>query len=251
MADEDKWQYLLPRGAFIIANTLRWDGREGAVKGQRVLFNGKVYTRYPEATNAKGFTRPSIKYFINTKLRRLFHVDVWEYYYGPVPKGYQIHHKYGVDDNRLEALACLSVADHTRLHQKERHEREPEVCREIYEKGRKKRLLWHSSEKGIEHHSKTGKKAWQKGCMEASVICVDCGEAFTAAINTQRRCEKCRAEHRREQKRFNYRHPGRGRNHAVEGQCIICGKSFVGTHTTKYCEDHKYYWKRPGYKRGG
>jgi hypothetical protein len=42
---------------------------------------------------------------------------VWIKNYGPIPKGYEIHHK-NLDklDNRIENLDCLKHGDHTKLH---------------------------------------------------------------------------------------------------------------------------------------
>jgi hypothetical protein len=45
------------------------------------------------------------------------HIFVWEQEYGPVPKGYQIHHISGNSvDNRLINLALMSAPEHIQLH---------------------------------------------------------------------------------------------------------------------------------------
>lgn len=51
------------------------------------------------------------------KKRMLEHVAVWIRAFGPVPLGYEIHHKNGIrSDNRLENLEILTPLEHGRLH---------------------------------------------------------------------------------------------------------------------------------------
>ena len=48
---------------------------------------------------------------------RMEHVLVWESVNGPIPPGYQIHHRNGVKlDNRIENLELVTPTAHTRLH---------------------------------------------------------------------------------------------------------------------------------------
>lgn len=68
-------------------------------------------------TNGKGRYKRKI---VNGK-NKLFHRFVWEFYNGPIPKGYIIHHKNGNKlDNRLENLICISSKEHNLLHAKDR-----------------------------------------------------------------------------------------------------------------------------------
>ena len=47
------------------------------------------------------------------------HRGCWEAYYGPIPKGYNIHHVDGNPlNNEIGNLACISHGEHTRLHKR-------------------------------------------------------------------------------------------------------------------------------------
>lgn len=53
------------------------------------------------------------------------HRLVWEMHYGPVPAGYEIHHKNGNGmDNRLDNLEILPIREHRRLHNIKRRRNE-------------------------------------------------------------------------------------------------------------------------------
>lgn len=50
-------------------------------------------------------------------IRTLLHRDKWEYYRGPIPKGYFVHHKnHNNLDNRMCNLALMEPGEHTRHH---------------------------------------------------------------------------------------------------------------------------------------
>ena len=84
-----------------------------------VEFNGNKYTirntGYYGRTNAK---------------RSLLHRDMWQFYNGPIPYGWDIHHKNeDKQDNRIENFECLPKAEHTRLYSPHNNQ---------YTKGRKR-----------------------------------------------------------------------------------------------------------------
>lgn len=71
-----------------------------------ITFNNSRYTR-----------KPSGYYSKTNGERTLLHRDVWEFHFGKIPKGWDIHHKNGKrDDNDINNLECLEKAEHTRLY---------------------------------------------------------------------------------------------------------------------------------------
>jgi hypothetical protein len=69
-------------------------------------------------TTEKGYHRLSV-WDSETKSVRVVmaHVWAWEQQHGPIPEGYQIHHRNGdKQDNRLENLEIVDPTTHKRLH---------------------------------------------------------------------------------------------------------------------------------------
>ncbi len=60
------------------------------------------------------FTKGNHGYYKRTdKDRGLMHRYVWEYYNGPIPEGWDIHHKNGKKgDNRIENLEIFTKSEH-------------------------------------------------------------------------------------------------------------------------------------------
>ena len=49
--------------------------------------------------------------------QRFEHVIIWESHYGPVPEGFELHHRNGDKlDNRIENLKLVSRLEHKRIH---------------------------------------------------------------------------------------------------------------------------------------
>jgi hypothetical protein len=65
--------------------------------------------------------------------KQLMHRDVWEFHNGPIPDGWDIHHKDEVKTNNdISNLECLPKAEHTRLYSPHNNK---------YTKGRKKNVV--------------------------------------------------------------------------------------------------------------
>ena len=54
---------------------------------------------------------------LRTRKRRFEHVLVWEAHHGPVPAGFEVHHKNENKlDNRIENLQLVTRLEHKRIH---------------------------------------------------------------------------------------------------------------------------------------
>lgn len=96
-----------------------WDTRRPRDPLPFLTFNGIRYTR----ANTGYYRRTDGD-------RNLMHREVWEFYNGPIPKGWDIHH---IDNDRtnnvIGNLECLPKAEHTRKYSPHNNQ---------YTKGRKK-----------------------------------------------------------------------------------------------------------------
>ena len=70
-----------------------------------VYFDGYKFTR----DNKTG-------YYLNSTIRQRLHRYVWEFYNGPIPKGYHIHHKdFNKANNDISNLQLLSLEEHEKI----------------------------------------------------------------------------------------------------------------------------------------
>lgn len=175
-------------------------------------FNGRKYTR-DEKTG----------YYLNSTHRERIHRAVWEYYNGPIPDGYAIHH---IDEdksnNSIENLQLISRSEHATLHGNERAETNYEWMRQnIREKAAPKAAEWHKSEVGREWHREHGKRVFQ-GREAIKCTCEECGKEYSTKKKTNIRfCSNaCKSKWRRESGIDD-----------VEKNCPVCGKKFS---TSKY-----------------
>lgn len=74
-----------------------------------VVFNGVVYRK-----------SPSQRYYSRTRVRQkalLLHREVWAHHHGPIPAGYEVHHKDGnTENNDVSNLECLTSSEHAKRH---------------------------------------------------------------------------------------------------------------------------------------
>lgn len=74
-------------------------------------FNGQKY-----ALNPNGYYYSTRRANKNGS-KSLMHRDVWEHYHGPIPDGYQVHHRDGNKaNNRITNLMLVETSEHARQH---------------------------------------------------------------------------------------------------------------------------------------
>jgi hypothetical protein len=172
-----------------------------------IRFNGRTYRKH---NGGKYYT---------TGTRKL-HRDVWEYYNGPIPKGYQVHHKdFDIDNNDIENLVCLTIKEHQQIHtEQHRQNGVAERARQRFHDIRPRASEWHRSEEGREWHRQ---HARGQEFADVECTCVVCGKPFTAKKKDSKYCSKrCSAKARRDS--------------GIDNEtriCEVCGKPFD---TNKY-----------------
>lgn len=77
-------------------------------RNKTIEYDGKLFSQ-----NKSGY------YALTSNDRCLLHRYVWEKEIGPIPPGFDIHHKnLDKSDNSIGNLECLSKSNHTRIHHK-------------------------------------------------------------------------------------------------------------------------------------
>lgn len=139
--------------------------------------------------------------YLHMKGARL-HRIIYEIHHGPIPKGYDIHHKDGNKlNNSIDNLECISHPEHLSIHMKANTER-------VHK--------WHKSPEGRRFLGDKSKKLWKKRPIH-SLTCLSCGKSFTAIqIDRAKYCDnKCEQRARRSSGVDN-----------IERLCVICGNPF-------------------------
>src|SRR5438132_9643820 len=111
---------------------------------------------------------------------RQLHQEIWMSVNGPIPEGYEIHHR---DRNTLnndpDNLACWECRAHHRWH----WERFPEQHRADMRAAQPKAILraveWHQSAEGLAWHKQHAAQRWLgKKYPEVEHACSHCGTTF-------------------------------------------------------------------------
>jgi hypothetical protein len=104
------------------------------------------------------------------------HRAVWEDRHGPIPKGFDVHHRDGDGtNNELSNLELVERGDHQRQHTLDRYKRG-----ELKPPGKlalKRAAAWHHSDEGLRWHSENGKRTWIERKWHLCE-CKECGRAF-------------------------------------------------------------------------
>lgn len=181
-------------------------------KNNYAIFNGERFKK----DNKTGYYLSSGN-LVNGKRIRL-HRYIWEYYYGEIPKGYDIHHKdHNKDNNDISNLEMLLKEEHIDLHKREITDETRNKYREnMNENARPKAIEWHKSIEGSKWHKEQYKISLGK-LEPQKFICKNCNkEYYSMNVGTNSFCSnKCKSAYRRKS----------GIDDILRN-CIICGKQF-------------------------
>lgn len=149
------------------------------------------------------------KYFQKGGIR--LHRVVWEYYNGPVPIGYCVHHKKGPYFNNPEDLELMVLQEHSRMHSVGHG-------RGIPKEAITSAAEWHKSEEGSEWHKKHYEENKELLHCKITRKCSNCGtECTTVRKNTNAFCSnKCKSAFRR-----------KSGVDTISKTCAICGSIFT------------------------
>lgn len=170
--------------------------------------------------NGLKFTRDDkTGYYLNSTIRKRMHRYVWEYYYGEIPKGYQIHHiDHDKANNDISNLQPMIHGEHASLHGMQRaKEHYDDMIKNLNNNARPKANEWHASEEGRKWHKTHYEKTKDKLHAKREFTCEQCGRKFESQNNgVNRFCSnKCKSKWRRENGLDD-----------VERECVYCGRKF-------------------------
>lgn len=177
--------------------------------GKRAIFNGLVYVR-DDRTG----------YYLNSTYRRRLHRDVYEYYYGKIPKGYHVHHiNMDKRDNSPQNLIAVSRRIHNRLHEdlmpeEKRKARIDNMLQNVIPAAKE----WHRSPEGREWHKAHYEQTKDALHKRKIMHCEYCGKLFEGSDSPHSKfCSNaCKSAYRRAMGYDN-----------VERICAWCAKPFM------------------------
>lgn len=127
------------------------------------------------------------------------HREVWKHERGPIPDGWEIHHRHPddlatTDPDRLE---CLTPAEHAARHAADRSERgrTPEHLAHLAAV-RPLAAGWHSTDEGRAWHAEHARAVWQTAKTKPAV-CEWCGESYLHVTAARFCSNRCKSAHRR------------------------------------------------------
>lgn len=160
--------------------------------------------------------------------RKRMHVYVWEYFNGPVPKGYHIHHIDGdKSNNNIKNLQLLLAMEHEKLHGSMWTDEQRNRARKNIEKASIKAKEWHGSKAGHEWHKMHYEKMKEKLHQVHKFNCPMCGKEFQSPqIKSKFCCNNCKSAYRRKKGVDN-----------ITKICSLCGGEYTANryNKTKFC----------------
>ena len=186
-------------------------------------------------------------YYLNSKSHKRLHVYVWEFYNGPVPSGYHVHH---IDkdkaNNEIENLKVLTADEHLKLHGESLSEERISFLRENLDKtARPAAIEWHKSKEGSEWHKKHYENMKDRLYIRKDFVCQNCGKTFSSTQIKARFCSaKCASAARRKSGVDD-----------IERVCERCGQTYVKNkyQKSRYCKNclNKVRWETRRLQHGG
>jgi endogenous inhibitor of DNA gyrase (YacG/DUF329 family) len=183
-----------------------------------IKFQGRVYYRSGEKSYYI-----SQEGSVKTKLtKRYLHRDIWESKRGPIPDGYEVHHKDGNrSNNRLKNLQPVTPTEHKRIHSNTEEHRAH--LRRIQPLGNAASHAWRRSPEG-----RLASAIRSANQPRVTKCCPHCLQLYEG-VKKQRFCSQaCGVMWRAKQKTKIAR--------AVLKTCPHCGRLFNGRRSdSKYC----------------
>ena len=168
---------------------------------ETIVYMGTKFRRYPESK------RWSDRAYFKATPRRLLHVEVYRNEIGPIPEGFEVHHRdFDTRNNLPSNLELLTTDAHTALHRQRL--REFAIARNQIAIAQAAAKEWHRSEAGREWHRKHAAATWAtRGAI--TYTCEECRKEFTSRkLHNVRFChQNCRARaHRRRERLAREQH---------------------------------------------
>lgn len=151
-------------------------GIEG--KAEVIVYKGIKFRRYPESRR-----REDRIYFVPGPTHRMagvgrLHQEIWKDAHGPIPDGYEVHHKdHNPLNNALDNLDLLSRQDHWQHHADSLTPEEREQSRARMDHARKAASRWHKSAEGREWHRGLARLAAESRYL-VTKQCESCGKEY-------------------------------------------------------------------------
>lgn len=197
-------------------------------KSEVIIYKGIAFRRYP----ASKVWSDRVYYVPNASHRKRgmgrLHQEIWRDANGPIPDGYEIHHKdHNPLNNALENLELISIADHHAHHDAGYTPEELRILRQRAEHARRSAVKWHKSEEGREWHRELARLS-AEARYKVEAVCQWCGKTFetdniAAASDRAKFCSNnCKT-------RSRY-HSGADN---VQRDCAFCGKPFTANRYNK------------------
>ena len=177
--------------------------------------------------NGVKFTRDDrTGYYLNSSIRKRMHRYVWEFYFGEIPEGFQIHHKdKDKANNDVSNLELIPFSEHAKMHSiekaKTRHE---EMLVNLKDNALPKAVEWHKSEEGRQWHKEHFEQMKDRLHTEEKMVCEMCGQEYIGKVSAKNRfcSNNCKAAWRRKSGADN-----------ETRTCPVCGAEFTANKYSK------------------